>query len=403
MTARRRFVVNINVQGLGQRPGAWRTPDADPASLFGSEHWLNIARTAERGVVDALFFADSPSLPDPRVRALFVFEPLALLATIAAATEHIGLVGTASTSFNDPVDVAGQFAALDHLSGSRAAWNVVTSHSTESARNFGAEEMPGRRERYARAERFVDTVRALWRGETIEHAGKRVRLERPASPVLIQAGGSPAGLALAARIAEAVYSVELVHEHAVANAASLRAAAARHGRELSVLPGLSLVIGSTEQEARDRFDALEALGPADTAINALSYNLGVDVSGLPLDEPIPAAVLDAPPDSDTLAASLAYRDAIVASLRGSPQTLREVLRGFGGYGQRIIVGTPEQIADSLQHWHRSGAADGVNVMLDSFPDGLETFVDHVMPQLRARGLARAEYPPGETLRRRLGG
>ncbi|NQX29948.1 LLM class flavin-dependent oxidoreductase [Microbacteriaceae bacterium VKM Ac-2854] len=402
MTGRRRFAVNINVQGLGQRPGAWRTPEADPVALFGPEHWLTIARTAERGVVDALFFADSPSLPDPRVRALFVFEPLVLLAGIAAATEHIGLVGTASTSFNDPVDLARQFAALDRLSGGRAAWNVVTSHSADSARNFGADDMPGRAERYARAEAFVDTVRALWRGETVEHAGEQVRLEHPASPVLIQAGGSPAGLELAARIAEAVYSVELVHQRAVENAAALRAAAARHGRRLSVLPGLSLVIGSTEREARERFDALEALGPADTTINALSYNLGVDVSGLALDEPIPDAILDAPPDADTLAASLAYRDAIVASLRGSPRTLREVLRGFGGYGQRIIVGTPEQIADSLQHWHRSGAADGVNVMLDSFPDGLETFVDQVMPELRARGLARAEYPSGETFRQRLG-
>jgi FMN-dependent oxidoreductase (nitrilotriacetate monooxygenase family) len=411
------LTLNVNLQAFGQRPAAWQFSGGNPTALVEPAHWIASARAAERGLLDAVFFADQPALHNPNPRPGNPLEPITLASLITSATEHVGVIASASTTYNDPVELAERLLSADAISGGRLGWNVVTTYNKAVSANFGLPEAPGRQERYRRAGEFVDAVKAVWAAAAGDgkylHNGGFFQLEgttavapsAQGSPVIFQAGGSEQGRDLAARHAEGVFAVELTLPRAVENYADLKrraAAAGRHGSVPRITPGLSLVIGSTVGEARARFDEFEARVPDSYALRSLGNVIAHDATTLALDEPIPAEILDKPWDPDAHPTSTGYRLTFLDWIQERRhQTIREILRDFGGYGSRIIIGTPEQIADDMELWFRSFAADGFNLMIDQFPDGLLTFADEVVPLLQRKGIHKREYVVS-TLREGIG-
>ncbi len=425
----RQLHLNVNLLHSGVYPSAWRLPESRPDAFIDIDHVVRVARIAERGKLDAIFLADTPAIND-RIdyRPFNALEPTVVLAAVAAATRHVGLVATASTTYNEPYNLARRFASLDLVSRGRAGWNVVTTADASAGRNFGFAGASDHGARYARAREFTDLVHALWdsweddafvgdkasgrfidtdKVHAIDHRGAHYTVAGPLTvprspqgrPVTFQAGGSEDGRELAAATADAVFSLAQTIEDGAAYARDLRTRAARYGRqpdELVILPGLATVIGSTEAEARRRQDDLWDLVPVEYSLARLAGTLRIDPARLDLDKPLPDP-LPLPPDGNhtmflgTLA--LARRDRL---------TVRQLLRALGGgVGHRIVVGTPEAIADDIEAWFRAGAADGFNLMPDVLPEGLETFVDAVVPILQRRGLFRLDYA-GATLRDHLG-
>ncbi|MDF0586057.1 LLM class flavin-dependent oxidoreductase [Tsukamurella sp. 8F] len=414
----RHVILNVNVLDVGITHDAWRHNDLDGLAFVDIEYFKHIGRIAERGSLDAFFLADGPGLrEDPRYKPSRALEPTLILAAVAAVTENLGLIGTASSTFNDPWELAYRFLSLDYASGGRAAWNVVTTYSPDVAGNFGLPELPDRDTRYRRAGEFVEVVTALWRsalgGPAVDHDGEFFeisgRLPAPASaqgyPLLVQAGGSPAGRELAGREANAVFSAELSLRAGVEHYEHVKAVAAAAGRDpahVKILPGLITTIGSTEDEAQRRHAETETTAPDGFPLSRLETLLGVPPGELDVDRPVPGRILAAPADPARFGASLGFRESVVRLAEEERPTVRALLgRLAGAGGHRKITGTPEQVADTIEQWFRAGAADGFNLMPDRFPDGLEDFVDHVVPILRARGLFRHEYSE-RTLRGRLG-
>ncbi|GAC70484.1 NtaA/DmoA family FMN-dependent monooxygenase [Gordonia soli] len=411
MTDRRdnHVILGINVLVLGYLPAAWQAPQLHPRSFVDPAYWRRIGELAERGTLDALFLADAPALGDPAHDANPAhLEPTVNWGYVAGATEHVGLVSTASTTFNDPVELAERLLSLDHASGGRAAWNIVTTRGAAPARNFGLPDVPVRDDRYERAAEFVDVVRALWdsavTGRDVHHRGEHFtvdgRLSTPPSrqghPVLFQAGGSDKGRRLAGRVAEGVFAAELTRDKAVEHYRLVKSLAVDAGRspdDVRILPGLLLSLGSTEEEARRRSDELHDRGPASYSIGWLSQSIGYDASKLELDEPFPEEVLAPPADLQTFSGSVGFRESIVAQIRRTNPTVREYLRQtrYTGSGHAGFVGTPEQLADHIEDWFHAGAIDGFNLQPDVLIDGLEVIVDELIPILRRRGLYRTEY------------
>lgn len=425
----RRLRINVNILHAGFSPAAWRMDGVDPYASFDVQHYVRVAQIAERGKLDAVFLADQAAIPD-RIdfRPVLSLEPTVVLATIAAATERVGLIATVSTTFNEPFNIARRFATLDHASGGRVGINLVTTADPASARNFGLNAPVAHATRYARAAEFADILKGLWdswqddafvgnvetghfvdtaRLHPISHRGEFFSVEGPLNvprppqgwPVIVQAGASADGRELAALHAEAVFSASQDFEEARAYSAELKTRAGAHGRAGGVplnLAGLVTIIGSTEEEARRRQQTLWELTPLDYSIARLSGVLGLPLAEYDLDAPLPD---DIPLPAD---GGHTFFRATLAIARRDNLTVRELARALnGGTGHRTIVGTPEQVADDIEHWFRGGAADGFNLMPDVLPTGLEVFVDEVLPILRKRGLFRAEYE-GKTLRDHLG-
>lgn len=418
----RQVILNANVLDFGQTTSARAFSGLPAARLVDVDYYVEQARTAERGTLDALFLADRPAIDgDPRSRAGGAgtgraLEPTAILTAIAEATENLGLIATMSTTYNDPVELADRLLALDHVSGGRAAWNAVTTYSAQAADNFGQAEAPDRTTRYRRADEFVDVVLGLWRGAAhgshLDHDGEFFTVSgglplpgsAQAHPLLVQAGGSPQGRELAGRAADGVFTAELTLDAGIEHYELVKNTAVRYGRsrsDVAILPGLITVVGSTHAEAEDRLARTRELLPRDHETKRLSGMLGYDLSGLALDDPFPSDALADLADPQAFAASLAFRESLVRALAKRPYTFREVLDEFGNGGHRRIVGSPEEIADTIEEWFTAGAADGFNLMPDAFPSGLDDFVDHVVPELRRRGLFRYEYEE-PTLRARWG-
>jgi FMN-dependent oxidoreductase (nitrilotriacetate monooxygenase family) len=427
----RQLHLNINVLHSGFVPSAWRTEDADPRAFIDIAHYVRVAQIAEAARFDAVFLADNASIADQiDFRPITALEPTVLLAGIAAATTHIGVIGTASTSYNEPYNIARRFATLDYLSAGRAGWNIVTTADLGSARNFGHEAVPGHAARYERAAEFTDVVKALWdsweddafigdkasgrfvdpaKVHRIEHRGKHFSVDGPFNlprsaqghPVLIQAGGSGDGRALAARHAEAVFSASQSFDEAVDYARDLKTRAAALGRgdnAIRVLPGLTTIIGATEAQALRRRDELVDLIPWSYSLTRLAGILGVSVERLKLDEHLPGD-LSLPNGGN---GNHTFFQATLAQARANGYTVRQLIRALaGGGGHRVVVGTPEQIADDIEQWFKGGAADGFNLMPDVLPGGLQDFADGVVPLLQKRGLFRTEYE-GRTLREHFG-
>lgn len=388
--------LNVNILNAGVFGGSWRLPGTDPLASYTIDHYTSIAKKAEAAKLDAVFLADGPLLdPAIRHRAGNNLEPSTVLARVAAQTERIGLIGTLSSSYNDPDELARRLGDLDYVSGGRFGWNVVTTAGPVAARNFGRNAEQAHAYRYQRAAAFTEHAAASW--------AARTSLASPQGrPVVVQAGGSSDGRRLAARVAEVVFSADQDLDHAKAFRAELRAGAAAHGRSpdgIVVLPGLSTVIGSTEVEAKARRELLDDLLPDVYARGRLSGQVGFDVGELDDDEPFP---LDRLLDPDEAGGSQTFYRMVRGIVERERPTLRQLLRKLGGgFGHRIVTGTPEQVADDIELWFRSGAADGFNVMPDVLPSGLDDFADHVVPELQRRGLFRREYE-GSTLRSHLG-
>lgn len=417
----RQLHLNAFLMSTGHHEASWRLPESNPFAATDVAHYAELARIAERGTFDSLFLADSPQLNgDVGRRPLGVLEPLTLLTALVAVTDRIGLIATASTSYNSPYNLARRFASLDHVSGGRAGWNIVTTATVDAARNFGLDELPDHASRYARAEEFVHVARKLWdswEDDTVvadkaggrwgdqskihpaEHRGEFFSvlgaLNIPRSPqgypLLVQAGSSQDGKTLAARHAEAVFTAQQTLQEARAFYTDLKTRAAAHGRDpdtVKILPGIVPVIGSTEAEAAAKDRELdEAIVPT-YAHQQLATTLRIPLEQLPLDEQLPVELLP----EDAIEGAKSRYTLVVELARREHLTVRELIgRLGGGRGHRTFTGTPEQVADTIEEWFRGGVADGFNIMPPLLPSGLAAFVDHVVPILRSRGLFRTEY------------
>ncbi|MFJ8603121.1 LLM class flavin-dependent oxidoreductase [Streptomyces shenzhenensis] len=392
----RHLHINVNILNAGVFGGSWRYPGTDGLTSYTVEHYTSIAKKAEEAKLDAVFLADGPVVePLVRHRPGNNLEPTTVLARIAAQTERIGLIGTLSSSYNDPAELARRVGDLDHLSGGRVGWNVVTTAGAAAARNFGRADEPEHTLRYRRAAAFTERVIAHW--------AERSTFPSPQGlPVVVQAGGSGDGRRLASQVAEVVFSADQDIDHATAFRAEIRAGAAAFGRrpeDVVVLPGLSTVLGSTEEEARSRRATLDEILPDAYARSRLSGQLGISLEGLRDDEPLPRELLVEPDEAG--GSQTFYRIVKAIIDRENPPLGRLLRRLSGGGGHRIVVGTPEQVADDIQLWFERGAADGFNVMPDVLPSGFDDFADHLIPELRRRGLFRRDYDD-TTLRGHLG-
>ncbi|MEK8073895.1 LLM class flavin-dependent oxidoreductase [Rhodococcoides navarretei] len=420
--------LNAFLYGCGHHSAAWRHPDSRVEDLGDISYYEELAQLAERGKFDAVFFADGHSVRDPAGAGTWFLEPITALSAMARATTHIGLVTTVSSTFYTPFHAARMLASLDHISGGRAGWNVVTSMFDAEARNHGMDVIPGREERYARAEEFVDTALALWdswdtdaltldrtgmyadpaKVHSIGHDGKHFQVDGPLTvprspqgrPVLFQAGASGPGRDLAAKYAEAIYAVayDLVAAQSYYGDVKSRIdSAGRDSAAVGIMPGLVTYIGSTMDEARRKKAELDLLLPTEQSLAMLSTFTGQNCAAWELDAPVPSL----PPAAEFTGPQGRY-ETILRIVEKDAPTVRELLGTLAaGGGHATMIGTPESIADEMQSWIGRGA-DGFNLMCPRYPDSLEDFVDHVVPILQQRGLFRSEYT-ASTLRGHLTG
>ncbi|SDC89606.1 LLM class flavin-dependent oxidoreductase [Paraburkholderia lycopersici] len=424
------LILNAVVLGVGMHPAAWRFRRDSAFSSLGLPFYAELGRLAESACLHALFLADTLAVNEENFERpnLGAMDPLVALASIAGATKHLGLVGTASTTYNDPFSLARRVSTLDHLSGGRAGWNVVTTFVPDVAANFGNAPLPDADARYARAEEFVDVVRALWGSWTpqalvgdkvrgvyvdaahvraIDHHGAHFDVRGPltlppsrqGAPVVFQAGSSDAGRSLAARTADVVFTAQNTLAGAQAFRADVRQRAQTFGRDpasVKVLPGLLPILGGTEEEARRRKRTLDELG-GDAELKKLALRVGVPVEALQLDRPLPFDLIRSNP---SFRGAEGFRNAAVELGLRENLTVREILYRNGG-GHLQVVGTPEQVAQTIEDWFARHACDGFNLMIDVLPDGLGDFAAQVVPLLQKRGIFRSA-PEGDTLRSNLG-
>ncbi|MFF8949242.1 LLM class flavin-dependent oxidoreductase [Streptomyces sp. NPDC014940] len=428
----RKLHLNAFLMNTGHHEASWRLPESDPYAHVDLAHYVRLARIAERGTFDSLFLADGPQLwSNLAQRPAGALEPLTLLTALATATEHIGLIATASTSYNSPYNLARRFASLDIVSGGRAGWNIVTTAGREAARNFGLDAEPAHAERYARAAEFLDVSLKLWDSweddaivadkaagvwgddskiHPARHRGTYFGVEGalnvPRSPqgypLLVQAGSSADGRAFAARYAEAVFTAQQTLADAQAFYADLKsrtAGAGRNPEHIKVLPGIVPVLGSTEAEARAAERLLEDHIVPEHGRARLESLLHLEPGTLDLDGRLPE---DLPPESAVEGAKSRYTLVVELARRERLTVRRLIARLGGGRGHLTFAGTPEQVAGQIETWFTQGAADGFNIMPAVLPSGLEAFVEHVVPVLRERGLLRTGYGPRRTLRERYG-
>ncbi|MBM9466716.1 LLM class flavin-dependent oxidoreductase [Nakamurella leprariae] len=415
--------INLFLRPFGNHQAAWRYPGAsvaeqlDPATLIGQ------ARTAERGLFDSVFLADAPGLGDnPWNYLLGPLEPLTLLGAIASRTERIGLIGTVSTTYSEPYNLARQMASLDHISRGRAGWNIVTTASSHPARNFGATDRLPHAQRYARAAEYVDVVLALWhswqpdaivgdkatgvladpeRVSPIDHRGEFFTVAGPLDiarppqghPVLVQAGSSTDGRSFAARYAEAIFTAQETIASGRQFATDVRAqarAAGRDGDAVRILPGLSPVLADTAAQALDIARDLRSLNIADNPLRVLSELVGFDLLDYAVNDPFPVERLV--PVEEFQGHASRYGQIVELVRSGTITTVGDLVGWHeGGRGHRYFVGTAAQLADDLIAWVEAGAADGFNLMPALIPDSLDRFVDEVVPILQERGHFRTQY------------
>jgi len=429
---RKKIHLGAFMTAAGQHAYAWRHPSV--AADFGEnlEAYTQAALIAERGLFDLMFLADNAGVWDHELSSggtaasIVHFEPITLLAAIAARTEHIGLVATQTTSFNSPFTIARQYASIDRLSNGRAGWNVVTSMNKAEAYNFGLDQHYNHDERYRMAEEFVDVVLGLWdsyeddtfmrnkesamffdtkKVHVLNHVGEFYKVRGPLNvsrspqghPVLVQAGSSSAGIALAGRVAEVIFTAQNKLEDAKKFYEQIKNTADVHNRSAEsvvVMPGLFPIVGRTQAEAEDRFEELKELVNVPSAVDNLSSTIGAELSGFDLDKPMPYL-----PDSIALGSR---QSVILERAYAEGMTVRELAVSTATTrGHQLVIGTATDIADRIEQWVDAEAADGFNVGPQTLPGGLADFVELVVPELQRRGLFRTEYE-GQTLRENLG-
>lgn len=423
---KREMKLGLFLQPLGHHVAGWRHPEAE-AGVQDLALIQRIARTAEDAKFDMVFLADGLTTGrDAHPSWVVRFEPLTLLAALAMTTTRIGLAATASTTYGDPFTTARAFASLDHLSRGRAAWNVVTTSYDRSASNFSREQHLEHDLRYEVAEEFVDVAKGLWdswdedafpkdkqagvffdpsKFHELNHKGRFFSIKGPLNvarapqghPVLIQAGSSGVGQDFAAKIAEVVFTAQFGTDEARAFYRGLKERVAAQGRrpdQVHIMPGVMPVIGRTTQEAKDKYAELQRWSDDSNALFLLSERLGHDISGYPLDGPLP----ELPPSNQNRSRA----ELLTRLAREQNLTIRELYHLVASArGHRIVWGTAEEVADALADWFTGGAADGFNIMPAYFPGAFEEFTGQVVPILQERGLFRRDYE-GTTLRDHLG-
>ena len=410
---------------------AWRYPGGTPDANFNLRAIIGFAKKLEQGKFDAFFMADHLAVLNMPIEALkrsatvTSFDPLTLLPALAMVTEHLGLIATASTTFEPPYTIARRFASLDHISGGRAAWNLVTTSNPDAALNFGIEEKIGHGQRYRRAREFVDVVTGLWdsfaddafirdvnsgvyfdpeKMHILGHKGDYLSVRGPLNiarppqgwPVIVQAGASEAGRQLAAETAEVIFAAQSTLDSGQKFYADIKGRMIKLGRNpdhLKVLPGAFVVVGETAEEAQKKRALLDSLVHYDSGIASLSIALGHDASSFDPNRPLPHI-----PESN---ASKSGRERVLALAERENLTVRQLAGRLGGYSGLAMVGTPAMIADQMEEWLMTDACDGFNVMFPYLPGGLDDFVDQVVPELQQRGMFRTDYE-GRTLRENLG-
>lgn len=419
-------------EGLGHHIAAWRDPSVDATARQRFSHFVEIAQSAERGKFDLIFTADtfaSFNTDDPKVWERTALssrhEPMTLLSALAAVTEHVGLVATMTSTYYEPIHVARLFASLDHISNGRAGWNLVTTVTPAEAYQFGRDMLPDPKSRYSRAREFARVVFGLWDSyepdaiiadktsgiyldpnklHRLNHKGEHFSVRGPLTiprvpqgrPIIVQAGASDDGRDLAAEITDIVFSVQQNIKESKVFYDDIKMRVANHGRapdQVKILPGVMPVVGQTRAEAEDRFERLQRLIPDYVGLEILQTSLGMDLSSYDLDGPLPD-----PPMTD----NVGRRRVIVDMARRENLTIRQLFRKTAGQrSHRVLIGTPKEVADGLEEWFVAGACDGFNLLPATFPEGLNMFVDLVIPELQRRGLFRTEYE-GRTLRENLG-
>lgn len=432
MTARK-MRLGLSIRGHGYHPAAWRHPDVPADGTLHVEHYVRSAQAAERGKLDMIFFADGAGIRQADIpkgslartgRDMVELEPMTLLPALAMVTRHVGLVTTASTTYNEPYNLARKFATLDLISKGRAGWNVVAGWSEHEARNFGLETTLDYDTRYARSAEFVEVAKGLWDGwedgallfdkasgqyydearmHVLNHHGRFFKVRGPLSvagmpqghPVIVQAGASDQGRELGAATADVIYAINTSVDAARAYYDDVKGRMAKYGRrpdDLKIMPAFCPVVGRTREEAQAKYDQLQALIDPLAGLGSLYSSFG-DLSGYALDDPLPEDALG-PQELRSLSAQFVER------MRREKPTIRDLYLRAGLTGSAKI-GTPADIADAMQEMFEAGACDGFNITPATLPGGGEDFVEMVVPELRRRGLFRTEYE-GTTLRENLG-
>lgn len=422
----------------GNHVAAWLHPDSQIDAGTNYQHYVRLAQTAEKGLFDLMFLADSAAVRTGGQEAMSrwpqymaYFEPTTLLAGIAGATSHLGLISTATTSYNEPYNIARRFASLDHISGGRAGWNVVTSSNLAESKNFGREEHFEHGDRYARAREFVSVVKGLWDSwdddafvrdrtshryydpdklHTLNHKGTYFQVQGPLNvarppqghPVIAQAGSSEDGRELAAETAEIVFSAQDDLARAQEFYRDVKRRAKKFGRQtdsLKIMPGINPIVGTTHQEAKEKHEYLQSLIHPSVGLELLSNALGgADLSSIKdFDSPLPADLWK----QETKGSKSTFEDVMRLSQKEGLTVRQLYLRFAGARGQRTIIGTPDHIADEMTHWFHERAVDGFLVQPAHLPGGLDDFVQQVVPQLQERGIFRTKYE-GSSLRENLG-
>ncbi len=412
--------------------GAWRYPGAYPDANFNFGHYKRFIQTLERAKFDAFFMADHMAVLNMSVEALkrshtvTSFEPFTLLSALASVTEHIGLVATGSTTFDAPYHIARRFASLDHISGGRAGWNIVTTSNPDAALNFGMDEHMEHSERYKRAREFYEVVTGLWdsfaddaftrdvesgiyvdpdKMHVLNHKGQYLSVRGPLNiarpiqgwPLIVQAGASDSGRQLAAETAEAVFTGQRTLADGKSFYADVKARATKVGRNpehIKILPGCMVFVGDSLEQAREQRALLDSKVHYANGIGALSIALGTDASGFDPDGLLPADI----PETN---ASKSGRESTIALAKRENLTVRQLAQRLSGFAGLAMLGTPKMIADEMEEWLVSEGSDGFTVQFPHLPGGLDAFCERVIPELQRRGLFRTEYE-GKTLRENLG-
>ena len=431
MSTQRQLKLGAFMRPASIHTGAWRFPGAHPDANFNLADLKHFARRLESACFDAFFMADHLAVLNMPVQALkrshtvTSFEPFTLLSALSSITERIGLVATASTTFDQPFHVARRFASLDHLSGGRAGWNIVTTSNPDAALNFGLEEHLEHDERYRRAREFYDVVTGLWDSfaddafvrdvssgtyfdpeklRILGHRGKYYSVRGPLNiarpvqgwPVIFQAGASEAGRQLAAETAEVVFAAQSTLAGGQSFYADMQARLAKVGRApdaLKILPGAFVVVGETVAEAKEKRAELDSLVHFESSLASLSIALGHDASKFDQAGPLPPI-----PQSN---ASHSGRERVIELAEREQLTVRQLAQRLGGYSGLAFVGTAKTIADEMEEWLETRGSDGFNIMFPYLPGGLEDFVEKVVPEVQRRGIFRRKYE-GATLRDNLG-
>ena len=432
MSEDRKLHLGAFMRPLTIHAGAWRYPGAYADANFNFQHIVKFAQKLERGKFDAFFMADHLAVLNMPMDALkrsatpTSFEPMTLLPALAMVTKNLGLVATGSTTYDEPYHVARRFASLDHISGGRAGWNVVTTSNPNASMNFGRDDQMEHDERYNRAREFYDVVTGLWdswaddafihdqesgvyfdpdKMHVLNHEGKYLKVRGPLNigrpiqghPVIVQAGASNAGRQLAAETAEAVFTAQsdlAAGQAFYADVKGRMKVVGRNPDHMKVLPACMVIIADSREEARTKRMKLDSLVHYESAIAALSIALGVDASKFDQDGPLPNDI----PETE---AGQSSRERAIKAAKDDNLTVRELAQRLGGHSSLCLMGTPGEVADEMEEWLMTRGSDGFTIQFPYVPEGLDDFVDRLVPVLQDRGLFRTEYE-GKTLRENMG-